>query len=319
MADTRICRAVGLDVHGVLVERQVAADIREKPESIVVAAMEATARCYHQAILDVIGLDVAIDPIILDRPSAVFPETNGDVGDVTRINPAELWRTEQWALENTPHTTGGQVLRHRDFLVAANMRALRKHFTKLVSQLEDEPIKKIARKIRSLRRLQESDYVMYDDVREFVSWVRTAYGAPLHLVTGQERYRVDNLIKQCAVDREQLDRIFTAEDLGAHKLNQRFWSQLLKRLGIKPHEFVMIGNEVPIDGACTQEGIPAIIFDRGGIRERYYQNAPHGERPRFLSLDDEIPPYAPFIAFAKTTEEIKAWLGRMPYEPNQKP
>lgn len=287
MADSRTCRAVGLDVHGVLIEREVP-NLDKEPTAVVRVAQQHAADCCREALQKVIGQDIP-----------VFPDV--------------LWVHEQWALENTPRSRNGKTLSHRNFLVAVNRTTLSRAFASL--GLNGPQLTQIARKIRRLRHQNRVAYAHYPDMRAFLAWVHDTHGAPLHLVTGQESEKVEEHIATCEVAREHIAGICTAHELGGNKLSRNFWQNLLKRLKLEPHELVMIGNEIPIDAACTQEDIPAIIFDRGGMREQYFRTSGKRNGVKFISLGDEIPPRAPFIAFAKDTEELKAWLLRIPYRP----
>lgn len=287
MADSRTCRAVGLDVHGVLIEREVP-DLEKEPAAVVRVAQQHAADCYHEALQKATGQDIPV---------------HADV----------LWMHEQWALDNIPRSRGGETLSHRNFLVAVNRAALGRAFASL--GLSEQQLTQIACEVRRLRKKNRAAYAHYPDMRTFLAWVHDTHGAPLHLVTGQEPEKVEEHITTCSVVREHIVAVHTAHDLGGNKLSRHFWKNLLHKLGLEPQDLVMIGNEIPIDAACTQEDIPAIIFDRGGIREQYFRTSGKRNGVKFIGLDDELPPRAPFIAFAKDTEELKAWLLRIPYRP----
>lgn len=302
MAEKRYCRAKGYDWHGVVVERLVK-NIGRHPGQVVKVAMRSAWRCFIKALIA--QLPDREDEIMKKMPT-----------------PRKLWEREQLAMVQTPKMKKGRILHHREFLEKANHGILRTLFPEFFTGGEGKKkLHQVAREVRKLRRQRRRmPYAMNKDVRGLLVWDAQKHGAPNHIVSGQERHRILEVVRRKKVPRKYFARvngIITAGDLGANKLSPQFWVRLLARLKLKAHEFLMIGNEVPIDGACTQVGISCIIFDRGSIRKEFYRTNEALRKdlgvPFIFDLDEEIPSHGPFIAFAKDTEELQKWLERIPY------
>lgn len=311
MAQQRVVRAIGLDVHGVLVERRVVEpSLKDDPAGIVRQGQRNGFECYLRAIREVVGV----------IPLAVRDCTIGDdVGGAAQ----ELWEVEQRAFETVrvEESKKGEEeapLGHRKFLIQTNAVTLRNAFPQLAQQITDDAkLQRIARAVRRHRRqshLAISPFIAMPDVQGFIQWLRENFGVPVYLVTGLERETLRLLLVACGIDGDWRGKVsFCANEIGANKLSRRFWDGVLRRLGVPPHEFLVIGNEVPIDATCTLVGIPALIFDRGGIREEYYFG--HDRLPKkrygvpFVGRSaEDVPPRAPFIGFAKSTEELRQWF-----------
>lgn len=283
----RMCRAVCLDVHGVLFERG-GKDV-PSPEEGAEIGRRNHAECYRQGVQRALGGNVELT-----------------------IDAQALWENQERAFGIVPHEDShGRVRHHREFIEAVNLRTLELHFPDLMIHLPDVMKRRIAHTIRKLRRDSLRSYVMYLDMREFFEWVHTR-GIPIYLVTGLERKRLRMLMNQCdaRVERDLIARVFSASELGANKLSSRFWTEILRHIGVEPHEAIVVGNSMPIDSSCTKVGIPAIILDRGGSQEAFYRPGDAQSRYgiRLLGLGDDIPPRAPFIGFAKTPKELRQWL-----------
>lgn len=301
MAD-RTCRAVGLDVHGFIFERGHV-DPQDPPETLIMQQREQIAACYRTAIREVLddGFDFVIDP-------------------------NALWEMEQRAFEQVHNTRTsqrspqGRSVTQRHLIEAVNAATIVKLFPRVASMAGQQRLLRVAKRVRALRRTQRMNgtYVLNEDIANLLRWLRTSTDASLPLLTGLERRQLTRLIREhvpADLQETLMAHHCCAADLGGNKLSNRYWYAVLQRYHLEPHDLVVVGNSVTIDAACTEVGIPAIIFDRGGMRRTYYLGA-NGDRGSrygipYVHFDDPLPPRRAFIGFAESTDELRRWLERM--------
>lgn len=316
----RLCRAVGIDVHGVLVERGRL--VAESPDPLLDAHV---AQLTDGARLDFDAEESAT--FVRRRVAECYREAIGNVlgitlGPVEEIEPQAIWEAEQRAFERVQRAQqhSRRPLGHRKFLTEVNLATLQIYFPRLVQQVGANATRRIARAVRRVWRVRnlETPYLASPRIQELIAWIRTDMQADMYFVTALERDRFRQLMEQCGLQEElaSVKRVFCAEDVGANKLSQYFWKRTVRAIGIEPHEFLMIGNEVSIDAACTGAGIPALILDRGGMRRRFYIERQNGSTRRtwnrvpLLDIGDPLPVRRPFIGFASTPRALAMWLSR---------
>ena len=312
----RICRVVLEDVHGVLIERNVAdANPQRDAAAFVRAGLLFHAECWQRAIHRILNF---APPIRFAGDDG--GEGGSEQGDLVRwtgtIDPQALWETQERAFNEVPRTDcRNRPRHHRDFLKRVNAVTLRMHFPLLAQHLQSVVQRRLASEVWRQRRHSLRTYTLCEDMLAFNRWM-LASGIAVHPVTGLDRERLRALIRQCGIPddvREGFGRSFSAAELGANKLSHRFWEIVLEHCGVPAHELIVIGNSVPIDSSCTETGIAVIMLDRGGLLQRFYR--PNGQRTwrgiRLLSFEDDVPPRAPFIAFAETPDDLQRWITRL--------
>ena len=89
-----------------------------------------------------------------------------------------------------------------------------------------------------------------------VARLRTA-GTKCYLASGQEKYRAAYVTK--LID-GRLDGFFYTSDLKMLKSDPTFFSEVLQRLGVDPHDVVYFDNSEPYIRAAASAGIDARLY-----------------------------------------------------------
>lgn len=312
MAD-RICRAVLEDVHGVLIERNVAgARPQLDSDAFVRAGLLFHAECWQRAIYRFLHFAPPIR-FAGDAEEGSDAEQEGAVALTGIIDPQALWEVQERAFNEVPRTNGrGRPWQQREFLKRVNRVTLQRYFPRLTSHVSTIVQRRLASEVWRQRRYSLRSYTLYEDMLAYNRWMLESE-LRVHLVTGLDRRRLRALIQQCGIPkdvRERFGRSFSACELGTNKLSRHFWGLVLERCGVPAHEVIAIGNSMPIDSSCTEAGIAVLVLDRGGLLQRFYQ--PNGQQTwrgiRLLAPGSEIPPRAPFIGFAATPTDLQGWI-----------
>lgn len=82
----------------------------------------------------------------------------------------------------------------------------------------------------------------------------------------------DGKLMELALSRVELDKFFTAfftsKELNVEKPNKRFFQEILKRLNMKPHEVIMVGNDYNKDIKPAKTiGMSTILYSKSNDKE----------------------------------------------------
>ncbi|MBI4132982.1 HAD hydrolase-like protein [Candidatus Uhrbacteria bacterium] len=170
-----------------------------------------------------------------------------------------------------------------------------------------------AQELRRLLRLDNPDFTIYKDVRELTRWVVQELGSPIYVVSGHEDRRLRRMLHRWKKIRGRITDMITTESVGYDKVRPEFWREVLRRVGVSPGQFVMIGSNIITDTFATTAGVPVIVRDRDWFQRQLAHALFDGEfrGAPILDVVEGMPPRRAFIGLAQKTDHIKHWLMRI--------
>ena len=108
-----------------------------------------------------------------------------------------------------------------------------------------------------IREIWHSSYRPIDGMRQLVRDVRKRY--KVFVFSGSIKERIDYLSKKYGLDKEFDDYIYSFE-LGLGKLDINTYKAMMKRLDLKPDEFIFIDDHARFLEIAKKLGIKTILF-----------------------------------------------------------
>lgn len=143
-------------------------------------------------------------------------------------------------------------------------------FTKVCETFRREPTQEVLDELVGMWNKNKLLAKPFSDTERTLETLRKQY--KVALVSNSDCFSVKAVIEKYGLDKF-FDATILSYEIGHLKIDPEMFTAALDRLGVKPHEAVMIGDSINSDIRSAQHaGVNAILIDRRG---RGYQDIPY--------------------------------------------
>ena len=135
-------------------------------------------------------------------------------------------------------------------------------FTKVCEVFQREPTQEILDELVGMRNKNNLLANPLSDTERTLETLRKQY--KIALVSNSDCFSVKAVIDKYGMEKF-FDEILLSHETGYLKIDREMFEEALKRLGVEPHEAVMVGDSINSDIRSAQRaGVNAILIDRRG-------------------------------------------------------
>ena len=149
--------------------------------------------------------------------------------------------------------------------MTSSFKTLKEAFEAVCDEFNIEPQQFLLEKLIGMWNKSWMLAKPYEEVQEVLQKLSKDY--TLILVSNTDAFSVSNVMEKFNL-REYFNYLYLSYDLGKIKTDEKFIKHILKELGLKPEECLMVGDSIQSDmEAAEKAGVEAVLVDRRDTRE----------------------------------------------------
>jgi len=157
------------------------------------------------------------------------------------------------------------VVRMEKAMMTSSFKTLKEAFEAVCDEFNIEPQQFLLEKLIGMWNKSWMLAKPYEEVQEVLQKLSKDY--TLILVSNTDAFSVSNVMEKFNL-REYFNYLYLSYDLGKIKTDEKFIKHILKELGLKPEECLMVGDSIQSDmEAAEKAGVEAVLVDRRDTRE----------------------------------------------------